>query len=118
MNWPRAKPWRYSDRMTCAPDATFLAALEARLGPKGFTRDPQEMEPWLSDWRGRVHGRAAALLSPANVDEVQAIVQRAWILPPASRIGPLAADERTALLNASVLKGHYEQSVDRESAYE
>jgi FAD/FMN-containing dehydrogenase len=77
MNWPRAKPWRYSDRMTCAPDATFLAALEARLGPKGFTRDPQEMEPWLSDWRGRVHGRAAALLSPANVDEVQAIVQRA-----------------------------------------
>jgi FAD/FMN-containing dehydrogenase len=63
--------------MTCAPDATFLAALERRLGPKGFTRDMAEMAPWLSDWRDRVHGRAAALLSPADTDEVQYIVRMA-----------------------------------------
>lgn len=55
----------------------MLATLERRLGPKGFTRDPQDMEPWLSDWRGRVHGRAAALLSPISTDEVQAIVRLA-----------------------------------------
>jgi FAD/FMN-containing dehydrogenase len=77
MNWPRAKPCGYSALMTCVPDATILAALERRLGPKGFTTDPQDMAPWLSDWRGRVHGRAAALLSPANTDDVQAIVQMA-----------------------------------------
>ena len=59
-----------------------------------------------------------ALVSFLDEKGAPAIVQRAWILPPASRIGPISADERSALVNASVLKGHYEQSVDRESAYE
>ena len=59
-----------------------------------------------------------ALVSFLEEKGAPAIVQRAWILPPASRIGPLTADERSALLNASVLKGHYEQMVDSESAYE
>jgi len=45
-------------------------------------------------------------------------VERAFILPPASRIGPVSAAERTTLIKASVLFGHYEQAVDRESAYE
>ena len=63
--------------MTCVPDATMLATLERLLGPKGFTREPSEMAPWLTDWRGRVHGNAAALLSPATTDEVQAIVRLA-----------------------------------------
>ena len=63
--------------MTCVPDATMLATLERLLGPKGFTREPSEMTPWLTDWRGRVHGNAAALLSPATTDEVQAIVRLA-----------------------------------------
>jgi len=35
------------------------------------------MEPWLSDWRGRIRGNAAALLSPANVGEVEQIVRLA-----------------------------------------
>ena len=46
------------------------------------------------------------------------IVERAWILPPASRIGPLTTAERTDVISASVIRGHYEQAVDRESAYE
>ena len=53
----------------------FLRALETLLGPKGLTRDPAEIAPWLSDWRGRYHGRAEALASPANTDEVAAIVR-------------------------------------------
>jgi FAD/FMN-containing dehydrogenase len=77
MNWPDAKPARYRDVMTCALDATMLASLKRLLGDKGFTADPAEMEPWLSDWRDRVHGRSAALLSPANVGEVQEIVRLA-----------------------------------------
>jgi FAD/FMN-containing dehydrogenase len=63
--------------MTCVPDATLLEALERRLGPKGFTADAQAMAPWSTDWRGRVTGRAAALLSPADTDEVAAIVRLA-----------------------------------------
>ncbi len=45
-------------------------------------------------------------------------VERAFILPPASRIGPLVDAERAAVIKSSVLFGHYEQAVDRESAYE
>lgn len=46
------------------------------------------------------------------------VVERAFILPPASRIGPLAEAERAAITRASVIHGHYEKEVDRESAYE
>jgi DNA helicase HerA-like ATPase len=46
------------------------------------------------------------------------VVERAYVLPPASRIGPITADERRAILDASPVKGTYDQTVDRESAYE
>ena len=57
------------------PPAELLDKLAARLGPKGFTTDPQAMAPWLSDWRDHYHGRAAALLSPATTDEVVDVVR-------------------------------------------
>ena len=46
------------------------------------------------------------------------VVQRAFILPPASKIGPVAPEERKKLIAASVIAGHYEKAIDRESAYE
>jgi hypothetical protein len=46
------------------------------------------------------------------------IVERAYILPPASRIGPITPDERKAVISASVVSGVYEKTIDRESAYE
>ncbi|MEO7826901.1 MAG: FAD-binding oxidoreductase, partial [Allosphingosinicella sp.] len=58
------------------PSSALLDSLESLLGPRGFSRDPELLEPWLSDWRGRYRGRAAALLSPASAAEVQAIVAR------------------------------------------
>jgi FAD/FMN-containing dehydrogenase len=54
----------------------LLDSLAAALGPRGFTRAPDDMAPWLDDWRGRYRGRAAALLSPANREEVAEIVRR------------------------------------------
>ncbi|MGZ8326790.1 MAG: FAD-binding oxidoreductase [Allosphingosinicella sp.] len=54
----------------------LLDSLASLLGPRGFTRDSDILAPWLSDWRGRYRGRAAALLSPASTAEVQAIVAR------------------------------------------
>ncbi len=45
-------------------------------------------------------------------------VERAYVLPPASRIGPITPDERKAVLDRSPLKGTYDTAVDRESAYE
>ncbi|OWR01618.1 FAD-binding oxidoreductase [Sphingopyxis witflariensis] len=61
--------------MTRAPSPELLSALEALLGPKGFTDDADTMAPWLTDWRGKYHGAAAAMLSPASTDEVSAIVR-------------------------------------------
>ncbi len=46
------------------------------------------------------------------------IVERAYVLPPFSRIGPLTDAERQQAIRASPLYGHYEKIVDRESAYE
>jgi FAD/FMN-containing dehydrogenase len=57
------------------PPADLLDKLAARLGPKGFTTDPDVMTPWLSDWRGHYHGKAAALLSPADTREVVDLVR-------------------------------------------
>jgi len=46
------------------------------------------------------------------------IVERAFIIPPASQIGPVTDDERKEIMANSVVAGVYEKSVDRESAYE
>ncbi len=46
------------------------------------------------------------------------VVERAFVLPPASRIGSLTPEERQQAIRASLLFGHYEKLVDRESAYE
>jgi DNA helicase HerA-like ATPase len=46
------------------------------------------------------------------------IVERAFVLPPKSQIGPISADDRSRIISGSVLYGHYERSVDRDSAFE
>ncbi|MEO7578943.1 MAG: helicase HerA-like domain-containing protein, partial [Massilia sp.] len=46
------------------------------------------------------------------------MVERAFILPPASQIGPIDAAARKAAIASSVVAGIYEKTVDRESAYE
>jgi DNA helicase HerA-like ATPase len=46
------------------------------------------------------------------------VVERAFVLAPGSRLGPLTAAERQAVIQSSLLFGHYEKTVDRESAYE
>jgi hypothetical protein len=45
-------------------------------------------------------------------------VERALICPPGSRIGPLTDQERQQAIKGSLLYGHYEKQIDRESAYE
>ena len=56
------------------PSSALLERLASLLGPKGFTTDAGAMAPWLTDWRGRFHGRAAALLSPASREDVAELV--------------------------------------------
>src|SRR5262249_1513158 len=46
------------------------------------------------------------------------ITERAFVLPPASQIGPITPEQRKQLIESSVVAGVYEKVVDRESAYE
>ena len=46
------------------------------------------------------------------------IVERAKIVPPRSQVGAITPDQRKQIISSSVLAGHYEKAVDRESAYE
>ncbi|MBK6414242.1 FAD-binding oxidoreductase [Sphingopyxis sp.] len=71
--------------MTRAPTQVFLDRLAAELGPKGYTTDADTMAPWLTDWRGKYTGHAAAMLSPGSTEEVAAVVR-------------LCAEEQAALV--------------------
>ena len=55
----------------------MIAAVGQKLGPKGVITDPREIEPWVTDWRGRIHGAAPAILAPASTEEVAEIVRLA-----------------------------------------
>ena len=59
-----------------------------------------------------------ALVSLLDEKGRPSMVERAFVLPPHSRIGPITADERTGSIKRSLVAGTYEQLVDRESAYE
>jgi FAD/FMN-containing dehydrogenase len=59
-----------------APGAeAFIAEARALLGERGFTTDPERIDSWLTDWRGRYTGRALALAAPASTAEVAALVK-------------------------------------------
>ncbi|WP_295705142.1 FAD-binding oxidoreductase [uncultured Brevundimonas sp.] len=44
--------------------------LKAALGPGGWTQDPAEIAPWLTEWRNRWTGRTPLLLTPRSTKEV------------------------------------------------
>lgn len=55
----------------------LIATVRERFGPKCVVADPSDLEPWLTDWRGRYHGAAAAMLMPSSTEEVAEIVRLA-----------------------------------------
>jgi uncharacterized protein len=63
-------------------------------------------------------GVGEALISFLDEKGRPGMVERAFVLPPASRIGSITPDERKAVLEKSPVKGVYDKTVDRESAYE
>ncbi|WP_029686372.1 helicase HerA-like C-terminal domain-containing protein [Tatumella saanichensis] len=63
-------------------------------------------------------GTGEALISFLDEKGSPSVTERAMVIAPGSRMGPLTADERNALINHSPLYGKYDEVVDRESAYE
>ena len=59
-----------------------------------------------------------ALVSVLDAQGQPCPAQRAFILPPGGRIGPITAAERQQAMAASLVAGVYDQTLDRESAYE
>jgi FAD/FMN-containing dehydrogenase len=114
-------------------EAQLIEQAGQRLGPKAVITDPREIEPWVSDWRGRVHGASPAILAPSSSQEVAEIVKlaaehrvplvpqggntgmAAGATPPAdgsavllsmrrmNRIRSMSADNRLAVAEAGVI---------------
>jgi uncharacterized protein len=63
-------------------------------------------------------GVGEALVSLLDAAGSPTVVERALIAPPVSRMGPLTPDERAALMRGSPVSGKYDQTLERESAYE
>jgi DNA helicase HerA-like ATPase len=63
-------------------------------------------------------GVGEALVSLLDEKGRPNMVERAYVIPPASQLGPITADERKRIIAASDVARHYEKTVDRESAYE
>jgi uncharacterized protein len=63
-------------------------------------------------------GVGEALVSLLDEKGSPCVVERAFVVPPGSQIGPIGDDERAKLIQSSDVFGHYEKTVDRESAYE
>ena len=120
-------------RLMTDAEAQLIEAARERLGARAVVTDVQEIEPWVTDWRGRVHGAAPAILAPASTDEVAEIVRlaaehrvplvpqggntgmAAGATPPAdgsalllsmrrmNRIRSISADNRLAVAEAGVI---------------
>ena len=63
-------------------------------------------------------GVGEALISCLDEQGTPQIVERGWVMPPYSSFSPITLEERKALMAQSIVAGIYEQSVDRESAFE
>jgi DNA helicase HerA-like ATPase len=63
-------------------------------------------------------GVGEALVSTLDARGTPSLVERALIAPPAGRVGPVTEAERKQAIQASALRGKYDDAVDSESAYE
>jgi uncharacterized protein len=63
-------------------------------------------------------GKGEALVSFLEGNGTPTQVERAMVRPPAARIGPITPAERKAVMDGSPVKGKYDQTIERESAFE
>lgn len=63
-------------------------------------------------------GVGEVLVSLLDAKGVPSMVERLFVVPPVSQIGPIAPEMRQKLIADSLVAGIYETEVDRESAFE
>ena len=78
------------------PSEETLTALAHIVGESHVLRDPEDMAPYLTEWRDRYQGRAALVLKPGSTDEVAAVLKcaneaRTAIVPQGGNTGLVGA---------------------------
>jgi DNA helicase HerA-like ATPase len=63
-------------------------------------------------------GVGEALVSFLDAKGTPSVTERAFVVPPASQIGPITPEARRGLIDGSIIAGTYEQAIDRVSAFE
>jgi DNA helicase HerA-like ATPase len=63
-------------------------------------------------------GVGEALVSMLDDKGMPGMVARTQIAPPSSRVGPITPEERQSVLNTSGMRGKYDTTIDRQSAFE
>ncbi len=112
------------------PD-TVLAQLGNRVqhALRAFTpRDQKAVKTAADTMRPNPAFDAATVIMELSVGEAlisfldekgrPAQVERSFVIAPCSRLGVLTETERQAAISRSTVYGHYEKTLDRESAYE
>jgi FAD/FMN-containing dehydrogenase len=89
--------------------AETFEKLAARLGPKGYSTDPAELAPHLTEWRDKHFGDTPFLALPANTDEVADIVR----ICAAARMPITPQGGNTGLVGAQIPKGEVLISLKR-----
>lgn len=96
---------------------------------RAFTpRDQKAVQSAAETFRPNPNLKTASVLTELGVGEALVsfldekgqpnVVERAFIVPPRSQIGPITPEQRQRLIQNSLVAGRYEQVVDRASAYE
>ncbi|MDQ8029417.1 MAG: FAD-binding oxidoreductase, partial [Brevundimonas sp.] len=57
-----------------SPSPEALAALKVAAGNGGWTDDPSDIAPWLTEWRNRWQGNTPLMLTPRSTEEVSRLV--------------------------------------------
>ena len=100
---------------------SLVDEIRGRFGDRAAITDPADIEPWLTDWRGRWTGKAAAILQPSSTEEVAAIVasaaSRGVALVPqggnTSMVGGATPPENGSALILSLRRMNRIRSIDR-----
>jgi FAD/FMN-containing dehydrogenase len=94
--------------MSTESRTTTISRLGAAVGPQGIFTDAAELEPYVNDWRGIYRGNAAAVVRPATVEQVAAVVKicaetRTPIVPQGGNTGMCGATVPNAKDNPVVI---------------
>jgi FAD/FMN-containing dehydrogenase len=104
--------------------ATLRARLDTAVGAANVLTASADTEPYLTDWRGRFHGRALAVVRPGSTEEVSAVVSacvadRVPIVPQGGNTGMCGGATPDTTGHAIVLalgRMNRVRSVDRDNA--